>query len=140
MFRQEYSLAETDTVAQKVLELSLTGSSIIGFKGDLGAGKTTFIQALGRLSGIPVPITSPTFALVNEYPYPKGFIYHFDLYRLVTVEETYAIGFLDYLDSGFPCWIEWYDLVVELLPADFWRIHIEHIDENRRLITIHNNK
>jgi tRNA threonylcarbamoyladenosine biosynthesis protein TsaE len=94
---------------------------------------------MGRLSGVKVPITSPTFALVNEYPCPNGFIYHFDLYRLQSADETYAIGFLDYLDSGYPCWIEWYELAESLLPPDFWRVSIEHLSEEQRRITVNRN-
>jgi len=136
VIRQEYTLAETEIIARKVLDITQNGSNIIGFKGTLGAGKTTLIQAMGRLSGVNVPITSPTFALVNEYPCPKGFIYHFDLYRLRSVEEVFTIGFLDYLESGHSCWIEWFEIVETLLPPDFWRIEIEHLSEGQRQITV----
>jgi tRNA threonylcarbamoyladenosine biosynthesis protein TsaE len=135
VFRTEYTLAETDTVAQKILDLTQNGSKVIGFKGALGAGKTTLIQAMGRLSGVNVPITSPTFALINEYPCTEGFIYHFDLYRLQSMDEVFAFGFLDYLESGYSCWIEWYEIAESILPPDFWRIEIEHVSEGRRRIT-----
>ena len=104
---------------------------VFAFYGTMGAGKTTFITAVCRELGVTEPVTSPTVAIVNEYQSsPAGGlqgapIYHFDFYRIRRLEEAYDIGFEDYLDSGALCFIEWPELIEELLPSDAVRVCIE---------------
>ena len=111
---------------------------ILAFYGKMGAGKTTFIAALCRELGVTEPVTSPTFAIVNEYRTHQsslsttegvGVIYHFDFYRIKRLEEAFDIGFEDYLESGALCLIEWPELIEELLPTDAVRISIEEDPE-----------
>ncbi|MBR1800563.1 MAG: tRNA (adenosine(37)-N6)-threonylcarbamoyltransferase complex ATPase subunit type 1 TsaE [Bacteroidaceae bacterium] len=116
---------------------------VVAFYGSMGAGKTTFIAALCRELGVTEPVTSPTFAIVNEYRTTalspaggvgEGSIFHFDFYRIKRLEEAYDIGFEDYLDSGHLCLIEWPELIEELLPEDAVRVHITVNDDGSRSI------
>lgn len=94
---------------QKVTEeiLPLLKHNILLLKGNLGAGKTTFTQFLLKSLGSQDEVSSPTYALVNEYDSPKGKVFHFDLYRLKSIEEAYDMGMEEYLDHGSLCIIEW---------------------------------
>ena len=80
---------------------------VFAFYGEMGAGKTTFIKAICEELGVEDVITSPTFAIVNEYTSSDGPIYHFDFYRIKKLEEVYDMGFEDYFYSGALCFIEW---------------------------------
>lgn len=94
--------------------------------GDLGAGKTTMVKQMGRHLGITQPMTSPTFALLNEYESPYGLVYHFDLYRLGNEEELMDLGFEEYLENPDAfVFIEWPELVADLLPNEFLKLEIE---------------
>ena len=91
--------------------------SVVAFEGEMGAGKTTLIRALGAELGVADDISSPTFALVNEYRDAHDApIYHFDFYRIDSVQEAERMGAAEYLDSGYLCLIEWPARVAELLP------------------------
>ncbi len=115
---------------------------IIAFYGGMGAGKTTFIAALCREMGVTEPVTSPTFAIVNEYASSEPVspeeakIFHFDFYRIKRLEEAYDMGFEDYLYSGHPCFIEWPELIEELLPEDTLRVRIAADSDGTRTISI----
>ena len=109
-----------NAIAKEFLE-AIGDHRVIAFYGQMGAGKTTFIRALCQALGVVEPVTSPTFAIVNEY---EGPIFHFDFYRIRRLEEAYDIGFEDYLYSGHLCLIEWPELIEELLPDDTVRVHI----------------
>lgn len=100
---------------------SLGDRTVVTFKGEMGAGKTTFINEMCRLLGVETDSTSsPTFALVNEYrsDTTAELIYHFDLYRLESLDEAIDMGVEDYLDCGALCLIEWPDVIDPILPAD----------------------
>lgn len=102
--------------------------------GEMGAGKTTFIQAICRQLGIEVEVNSPTFALVNEYFSPTGdSIYHFDLYRIESPDELFDMGYEEYFYSGSRCLIEWPEKARELIPESALWVHIE-IGENKARI------
>lgn len=123
--------------SQKLLE-NFPSARVFAFTGEVGAGKTTFIQSLCKQLGVTSAVTSPTFALVNEYPYtdiasglPRS-IYHLDLYRLRSIEEALEIGIEDYLYSQKYCFVEWPELVEPLLPADTVRIHFEILSNSQR--------
>ena len=112
---------------------------IIAFYGKMGAGKTTFIKALCEELGVEDVITSPTFAIVNEYSLPlggrlEGALYHFDFYRIKKIEEVYDMGYEDYFYSGNLCLIEWPELIEDLLPEDALRVTIEEQPDGSRII------
>ena len=113
---------------------------VIAFYGKMGAGKTTFIKALCEELGVEDVITSPTFAIVNEYSFPsggrlEGALYHFDFYRIKKIEEVYDMGYEDYFYSGNLCLIEWPELIEDLLPEDALRVTIEEQSDGSRTIT-----
>ena len=112
---------------------------VIAFYGKMGAGKTTFIKALCEEPGVEYVITSPTFAIVNEYSLPLGgrlerALYHFDFYRIKKIEEVYDMGYEDYFYSGNLCLIEWPELIEDLLPEDALRVTIEEQPDGSRII------
>ena len=108
---------------------------VIAFYGKMGAGKTTFIKALCEELGVEDVITSPTFAIVNEYSLPsQGALYHFDFYRIKKLEEVYDMGYEDYFYSGNLCLIEWPELIEELLPENALRVTIEEQPDGTRTI------
>ena len=108
---------------------------VFAFYGEMGAGKTTFIKAICEELGVEDVITSPTFAIVNEYGLPDGdCIYHFDFYRIKKLEEVYDMGFEDYFYSGALCFIEWPELIEEVLPEDAVKVNItENADGSRKI-------
>lgn len=114
-------------------------AKVFAFYGKMGAGKTTFIKAICEQLGVEDVITSPTFAIVNEYtvnhPSPiASVIYHFDFYRIKKQEEVYDIGFEDYVESGSVCLMEWPELIEDILPADTVKISITEQPDGSRLV------
>ncbi|MDD7247663.1 MAG: tRNA (adenosine(37)-N6)-threonylcarbamoyltransferase complex ATPase subunit type 1 TsaE [Prevotellaceae bacterium] len=109
--------------------------SCLAFYAPMGAGKTTFIKALCEELGVEDVITSPTFAIINEYTDGAGEpIYHFDFYRIKKLEEVYDMGCDDYFYSGSYCFMEWPELIEEALPDDVLRITITPQDDGSRII------
>lgn len=109
---------------------------IFAFYGKMGAGKTTFIKALCRQLGSTDPITSPTFALVNEYSTSENErIFHFDFYRIKNMEEALDIGFDDYIYSGKYCFMEWPENIEALLPENIVEVKINVLDSSGRAIS-----
>ena len=108
--------------------------TVFAFYGKMGAGKTTFIKAICEELGVEDVITSPTFAIVNEYTAQKGPIYHFDFYRIKKLEEVYDMGFEDYFYSGALCLIEWPELIEEVLPEDAVKVSIKEKEDGSRAI------
>ena len=105
---------------------------VFAFYGKMGAGKTTFIKAICEELGCQDVITSPTFAIVNEYSSDTTPIYHFDFYRIKKLEEVYDMGYEEYFYSGALCLIEWPELIEEILPDDAVRVSItENADGSR---------
>jgi len=110
------------------------------FYGDLGAGKTTFIKAIGHYLNIQDSVTSPTYSLVNEYSYTDAstgttnYLYHLDLYRLKQIEEALDIGIEEYLYDDYYCFIEWAEIIKPILPTDVLSINMEMLADGRRKI------
>ena len=103
--------------------------------GKMGAGKTTFTKAVCECLGVEDVINSPTFAIVNEYRSDSGeLIYHFDFYRIKKLEEVYDMGYEDYFYSGALCFIEWPELVEELLPGNTVKVTIEENEDGSRTV------
>ncbi len=130
-----HSPEETEEFAERIAE-KLKPGDVILYKGDLGAGKTTFTKGIAKALGITETVTSPTFALLNEY-YGSIPLYHFDLYRIKTVDDLYAIGFFDYLDRGGIIAAEWSENIPELEKEllNVVKINIEKLSDNERRIT-----
>lgn len=112
--------------------------TVFAFYGKMGAGKTTFIKALCKLLGVEDEVNSPTFAIINEYrsETTAELIYHFDFYRIKKLEEVYDLGYEDYFYSGALCFIEWPELVEELLPTDAKKVTITENSDGSRTITL----
>lgn len=110
-------------------------NTVFAFYGKMGAGKTTFIKAICECLGVTDVINSPTFAIVNEYrSATEELIYHFDFYRIKKLEEVYDMGYEDYFYSGALCFIEWPELVEELLPFDAVKVTIEEDEQGCRVV------
>ncbi len=129
------SISELANAANQILKEFAT-DRIFAFYGKMGAGKTTLIKAFCREMGSIDNITSPTFALVNEYDTSgPNKIFHFDFYRIKNLEEAMDIGFDDYVYSGHYCFMEWPEKVEDLLPDQLVEIHIEELSPTARQIT-----
>lgn len=108
---------------------------VFAFYGKMGAGKTTFIKAICEELGCQDVITSPTFAIVNEYSSDTTPIYHFDFYRIKKLEEVYDMGYEEYFYSGALCLIEWPELIEEILPDDAVRVSIIEQENGSRVVS-----
>lgn len=131
------TLADIDTAAAKFVD-SMRDRKIFAFYGKMGAGKTTFIRAVCRRLGVSEEVTSPSFAIVNEYRSDTtGLpIYHFDFYRIKKIEEVYDLGYEDYFYGGGVNFIEWPELVEQLLPEDAVRVEISEGQGGGRTVRI----
>ena len=133
---------DTKTFACK-LASKLNNGDLIVLSGDLGSGKTKFTEGFLSYFGLSDEISSPTFTIVNEYKKGDINIFHFDVYRLNSIDEFYAIGGQDYFSHGI-CIIEWGEQIIEALPKDYILISFERDCENdnyRKLnVSIHGNK
>lgn len=127
---------ETRKIAKEIAE-RLQADDVILFSGEMGAGKTAFTKGLAEYFGTDEEVSSPTFALVHEYP-GRIPIFHFDLYRISGFDDLYAIGFFDYLDRGGICVIEWSENVPELQDEleNVIKIDIRKLSENGREINV----
>ena len=122
---------------------------VFAFYGQMGAGKTTFIKAICEALGVDDVITSPTFAIVNEYSLTsrsvvpelvEGQVFHFDFYRIKKLEEVYDMGYEDYFYSGALCFIEWPELIDEILPPDAVKVTITQNLDGSRTVTLASDK
>ena len=111
-------------VAEALLE-SLNGRTVVALRGELGAGKTTLIRAVAEAMGVEDQVTSPTFALVNQYEGAGGErLFHFDFYRIDDVREAYDLGYEEYFYSGDLCFVEWPEKIEALLPEEVVEVRI----------------
>lgn len=130
------SLEDIDEAA-RTFAANMGDSRVFAFYGSMGAGKTTFIKALCRHMGVDDVITSPTFSIVNEYHRAggSGIIYHFDFYRIKRLDEVYDMGYEEYFYSGSPCFIEWPELIEDLLPEDAVKVTIGETGGGARTVS-----
>lgn len=112
------------------------GSEVLCLKGELGTGKTCFVQGIGLGLGVQRRITSPTFTLVNEYRGGRLDLYHVDLYRIVDAKTALMFGLDDYLYGDGVCAIEWAERVEEIWPDEYLLASLRHIDETKRGLTL----
>jgi tRNA threonylcarbamoyladenosine biosynthesis protein TsaE len=134
---QNSALQDLPVVAAKILE-AFPDQMVFAFYGNLGAGKTTLIKAFCEVLNVTDEVTSPSFAIVNEYHCSSDeLVYHFDLYRIKKTEEVLDIGYEEYLYSGWFCFMEWADKIEELLPESYVKVNIERIEPGEgRNITV----
>lgn len=124
------------TAAREFIE-KMGERRIFAFYGCMGAGKTTFIKAVCEAMGVEDAINSPTFAIVNEYEdADSNTIFHFDFYRIKSIAEVYNMGYEEYLYSNAYCFIEWPELIEELLPEETVKVTIEETPEGQRKVTM----
>lgn len=133
LFPVEIDLPEGMKAFGSTISEHLSSGDILALIGDLGAGKTHLTQGIAQALGRKDAVTSPTFALVNEYTDCSPELIHFDWYRMESPEELLAIGWEDYLERDAVLVIEWPDRFPEMIPPGTHCIHIEHIDGGRRL-------
>ena len=129
-----HSLDELDMVARAVLE-SLDGRTVVAFDAPMGAGKTTLISRIAQELGSEDDVTSPTFAIVNQYEGSRT-IYHFDMYRIERWQEALDFGSEEYLSSGELCLVEWPEKIEPLLPEDTMVVKIEILSPTARRFVI----
>ena len=132
------SLAELPEAARQFVAL-MGDETVYAFYGEMGAGKTTFIRELAKALGVTDDdVNSPSFAIINEYrsDTTAELIYHFDLYRLESLDEAFDIGVEDYFDSGAVCLIEWPERIEDILPDDTVKVHISELADGSRQMVI----
>ncbi len=133
----EIKIQNIDTIRESAREFiqNIGEHKVFAFYGKMGAGKTTFVKAICEELGVEDVITSPTFAIVNEYEAHDQSIYHFDFYRIKRLEEVYDMGYEDYFYSGALCFIEWPELIEDLLPEDAVKVTITENTDGTRSVT-----
>lgn len=129
------SLDSIHEAAREFIKNMGTGH-VFAFYGKMGAGKTTFIKAVCEELGVDDVITSPTFAIVNDYTSSNddSHIFHFDFYRIKKLEEVYDMGYEDYFYSGSLCFIEWPELIEDILPGDAVKVTITQNEDGGRVV------
>jgi tRNA threonylcarbamoyladenosine biosynthesis protein TsaE len=129
------SLSELPGTAKTILE-DMKDECVFAIQGKMGAGKTTLIKTFCELLGTIEMVSSPTFSLINEYTDKAGeSVFHFDFYRIKKREEVFDIGYEEYLFSGSYCFIEWPELIFDLLPQKYVLISIKETNDKQRIIT-----
>lgn len=130
-----HSYEETLQIASRLAK-ALEKGTVIGFIGGLGMGKTAFTTGFVKGLGIDAQVSSPTFAICNDYIGENNRVYHFDMYRVESWDDLYSTGFFDYLDTDAYILAEWSENIFGALPDDSVIIQIERLGENDRLIKI----
>ncbi len=121
--------------AAKEFIAGMGNGNVFAFYGKMGAGKTTFIKTICEEMGVEDVITSPTFAIVNEYTSGEGEpIYHFDFYRIKKIDEVYDMGYEDYFYGGHLCFLEWPELIEDILPEDCTKVTIRTEENGSRSV------
>ena len=122
--------------AARTFVQAMDQATVFAFYGKMGAGKTTFIKALCEALGVSDVVNSPTFSIVNEYRSDTTgeLVYHFDFYRIEKLEEVYDMGYEDYFYGGSLCFLEWPELIEDLLPEDATKVTIEETENGARVV------
>lgn len=128
-----YDLGELSSIAGQLL-VEFPEARIFTFKGEMGAGKTTLIEEICRSLGSKDNLSSPTYSIINEYHANDQIIYHSDLFRLKSLEEAVHAGIEEAIYSGAYCFIEWAELIYDILPADTIHLEIEVLEPTKRRI------
>jgi tRNA threonylcarbamoyladenosine biosynthesis protein TsaE len=131
----EYSIMDIREVARQCIKF-MNGRKVMAFHGAMGSGKTTLIHAICDEKNVTSPVSSPTFALVNEYNAPGGSIFHIDLYRLDDEQDAIRAGIEDCLYSGKICLVEWPEKAPTIFPEDTIHLFIEPLNQDSRRVTI----
>lgn len=129
-----FSEQQTEEIACEIAKI-LKKKDIIAFKGGLGAGKTAFVRGLAKGLKLRDDVSSPTFAIVNEYR-GKIPLYHFDMYKINTIEDLYSTGFFDYIDTDSIMAVEWSENISAALPDKYITVEIENCGQDERNIII----
>ena len=129
------SLSDLSRVADEVIE-ALDGRTVVLLRGGMGAGKTTLVSRIAARLGAEDTVTSPTFALVNQYEGTECRIYHFDFYRIDRIEEVFDLGYEEYFYSGDLCLVEWPEKIEPLIPDDAMVVRIAAGDDEHRIFEI----
>lgn len=129
------SPTDTEAIAEQLAK-SLVGGEVIAFRGDLGMGKTCFVRGLAKGLGCKDTVTSPTFALMNEYTSGRLPLYHFDMYRISGWEDLYSTGYFDYAESGGVLAVEWSENIEAALDEGTIFVTFTRTGENSRIISI----
>lgn len=132
---QSCSEEETERIAAE-LSKKLSGGEVIAFNGGLGMGKTAFVRGLARALGFKGEVSSPTFALMNEYIGGRLAVYHFDMYRIESWDDLYSTGYFEYCEAGGVLAVEWSENIEAALPRDAIYVTFERKGENGRVITV----
>ncbi|EEG31784.1 hydrolase, P-loop family [[Clostridium] methylpentosum DSM 5476] len=128
------SAQQTEQIAAQLAK-ELRGGDVLAFRGGLGAGKTAFVRGLAEGLGVTGEVASPTFSLVNEYRGNPP-LYHFDMYRISTMDDLYFTGFFDYLENGSILAIEWSENISDWLPDGVITVTINRLGDEEREILI----
>ena len=135
--KRRFTLPELPSVARELFA-TYSEARVFALHGDLGAGKTTLVQALAHYLGVEAPLTSPTFSIVNSYRAGVWDVHHFDFYRIERPDEAIALGLDDYFAPGAYCFIEWPERVEGLLPPETIHLQLATVDDapDTRLLTV----
>ncbi len=131
------SISDIDRAANEFVA-AMNDRKVFAFYGSMGAGKTTFVKAICEALGVKDTISSPTFAIVNEYEVEDNGdkIFHFDFYRIKKLEEVYDMGYEEYFYSNSVCFIEWPELIEDVLPLETVRVDIREDENGERVVSI----
>lgn len=129
------SVTDTEKIAEEIAKNVKSGDSVALF-GGLGMGKTAFTRGFAKGLGFMGEVSSPTFAIINEYRGGKLHIYHFDMYRIESFDDLYSTNYFEYLDMGGVVITEWSENIENALPEEYIRIEFERLSDNERKITV----
>lgn len=129
------SVTDTEKIAEEIAKNVKSGDSVALF-GGLGMGKTAFTRGFAKGLGFTGEVSSPTFAIINEYRGGKLHIYHFDMYRIESFDDLYSTNYFEYLDMGGVVITEWSENIENALPEEYIRIEFERLSDNERKITV----
>ena len=129
------SVTDTEKIAEEIAKNVKSGDSVALF-GGLGMGKTAFTRGFAKGLGFLGEVSSPTFAIINEYRGGKLHIYHFDMYRIESFDDLYSTNYFEYLNMGGVVITEWSENIENALPEEYIRIEFERLSDNERKITV----